>query len=96
MKFDFKFNEDKRVAVFAEKKIFKENKPILYVYHHEEDGAWEYLTGDPFEEKDIMVVSLEEVVIYDSTINELHNLPIGYYAKRKFVGDKWVRQENKR
>ena len=43
-----------------------------------------------------MVVLLEEVVVYDPTVNELYNLPIGYYAERKFVGDTWLRktQEN--
>ncbi|MEI9912843.1 MAG: hypothetical protein WDO71_26290 [Bacteroidota bacterium] len=98
MKFDFKFNEEKRVAVFTLKQIFKENKPILYVCHEVEDGAWQFLTGEPIEEKDIIIVALEEVIIHDPTVNELYDLPMGYYAERKFVGDKWlksVKENNK-
>ena len=49
----------------------KENKPILYACHDEEDGAWQFLAGEPVEEKDVMVVGLEEVVEYDPTIKPM-------------------------
>jgi hypothetical protein len=89
---DFKFNEKRNVAVFTVKQIFKERKPILYVCHDEEDEAWQFLPGELVEEKDAMVVTLEEVIEHDPTINELHDLPMGYYAERKFVGDKWQKK----
>lgn len=85
----FRFDEAKNVAVFTVKQIFQ-GKPILYVCHDDEDGAWQFLIGEPVEEKDIMVVALEEIVNHDPTLNELFNLPTGYCAIRKFVGDKWV------
>jgi hypothetical protein len=89
---DFKFDEKRSVAVFTARQVFKENKPILYVCHDEEDGAWQFLPGEPVEEKDAMVVALEEVIKHDPTINELYDLPMGYYAERKFVGDKWIKK----
>jgi hypothetical protein len=90
---DFKFDEEKNVAVFTVKQIFKENKPILYVCHDEEDGAWQFLTGEPVEEKDSMVVALEEIIEHDPTINELFDLPMGYYAMREFIDDIWIRRK---
>ena len=86
---EFKFDEKRNVAVFTVKQIFKENRQILYVTHDEEDGAWQFLPGEPVEARDVMIVCLEEVVIHDPTINELHKLPMGHYAERKFIGDKW-------
>ncbi len=87
---DFKFDEKRNVAVFTVKQIFREGKPILYVCHDEEDGAWQFLTGESVEEKDSMVVALEEIIQHDSTINELFDLPMGYYAIREFIGDVWI------
>lgn len=89
---DFKFFEERNVACFALRQIFKEGKPILFVSHDEEDGAWQFLTGEPAELKDLMVVALEQVVKLDPTINDLFNLSLGESATRKFIGDKWVRE----
>ena len=94
--FDFKFNEERNVAVFTVKQIIRQQKPVLYVSHDEEDGAWQFLTGEPVEEKDSMIVLLEEMIAHDPTINELFDLPEGYYAIRDFVGDVWFRQKQTR
>ena len=69
---DFKFRK-RNVAVFTLKQIFYDNIPILYVCHEEEDGAWQFLTGEPVEEKDSMIVALEEILEHDPTINELYD-----------------------
>ena len=89
---DFKFHDGRNVAVFTVKQIFKENNPILYVSHDEEDRTWQFLTDETVEIKDAMIVSLEEIVVLDPTVNELYDLPMGHYAERKFIGDNWVRK----
>jgi hypothetical protein len=91
-KLDFKFFEKRNLAVFIVKQIFKDNKPILYVSHDSEEGDWQFLTGDTVMTDDIMIVSLEEVVKHDPTINELFNLPRGHSATRDIPGGKWLRQ----
>ena len=88
---DFKFDEERNVAVFTVRQIFNEKKPIRYVSHDKEDGAWQFLTGEPVEEKDLMIVSLEEITNHDPTLNDLYDLPMGSYAERKFIGDNWKR-----
>ncbi|HEX8349015.1 MAG TPA: DUF4262 domain-containing protein [Hymenobacter sp.] len=92
-KLAFKFFEPRDVAAFVARQVFKEDKPILRVRHDADDGAWQFLTGEPVTTDDIMLVALEEVVKLDPTINSLFNMPTGQVATRKFVGDKWTREE---
>ena len=37
-----------------------------------------------------MVVGLGELVRHDNKILEIADIPLGYYAYRKFKGDKWI------
>lgn len=90
---DLKFPEQRNVAAFVDKRIFKEDKPIVHVIHEQEDGSWQFLTGEPVTEHDIMIVALEEVVKKDPSLNELFKLPAGYYATRRSVGDDWLIRE---
>ncbi|GAB2669473.1 hypothetical protein GCM10027036_23730 [Flavihumibacter cheonanensis] len=85
----FKFLEEKNLGVFTTRQWLEEKKPILRVVH-EEDGDWQFLTGDQIPE-DIRIVALEQMTIHDPTINELFNLEYGQVAERAFVGDKWIR-----
>lgn len=88
---EFKFLEEKNLGIFTTRQWLEEKKPILRVVH-EEDGDWQFLTGDQMPE-DIRIVALEQMTINDPTINELFNLEYGQVAEREFVGDKWVRTE---
>jgi hypothetical protein len=90
-KLDFKFFEQRNTSVFTTRHIMKDKQPVLYVCHEEEDGAWQFLPGIALTDEDMMVVSMEEMVKLDPTLNELFNLPIGEIAIREFVGDKWER-----
>jgi hypothetical protein len=60
------FSDPKNVAVFTVADIMHSRLPILRVCHDEEDGAWQFLTGDPLPcKKEWMLVALEEVVKVD-------------------------------
>jgi hypothetical protein len=86
---DFKFREEKNLAVFTTRQWIEEKKPILRVVH-DEDGDWQFLTGDQMPD-DIKIVALEQMTLRDTTLNELFNLDYGESAERSFVGDKWIR-----
>jgi hypothetical protein len=86
---DFKFREEKNLAVFTTRQWIEEKKPILRVVH-DEDGDWQFLTGDQMP-KDIKIVALEQMTLRDKTLNDLFNLDYGESAERSFVGDKWLR-----
>jgi hypothetical protein len=88
------FDEERNVAVFPSTHIFRDNRPILRVSHHEEDGAWQFHSGDPTEIGDVMVVALDEVLEHDSTIADLADLPPGWCAERAAVDRPWTRHPN--
>ena len=79
-------------AVFTTSFILNDKKPILYVSHYDEDGAWEFLSDDDFDdfEKVAKVVSLEEIINLDPTIIELLEMEEGCHAIRKSKEDQWI------
>lgn len=88
---DFKFREPKNLTAFTTKQWLNEGKPILRVVH-DEDGDWQFLTGNQMPE-DIIIVSLEQLILRDKTLNEIFNLEYEERAERDFIGDKWIRDK---
>ena len=88
---DFKFREEKNLAIFTTRQWLELNKPIVRVVH-DTDGDWQFLTGDQMPE-DIRLVALEEMVTRDQTLNEVFDLDYGHSAERAFIGREWVRSK---
>lgn len=86
---DFKFREAKNLGIFTTRQWLEQNKPILRVLH-EDDGDWQFLTGDQMPE-DLRLVCLEEMTKRDKTLNDIFNLDYGEAANRNSIGDKWER-----
>jgi len=86
---DFKFREARNLGIFTTRQWIELNKPILRVVH-DEDGDWQFLTGDQMPE-DIKLVALEQITLRDKTINEIFDLDYGEAAEREFVGAEWTR-----
>ncbi len=83
---DFKFYEEKNVAVFTTKQVFN-GDPILYVYHNL-DGDWQFhSTTEPCLD-DVMIVGLEQITKLDPTINNIY-LQYGWNAWRQTQEDAW-------
>jgi hypothetical protein len=89
---DWPFADSKNVAVYTVKKIWENGKPILYVYHDLEDGAWQFHTDRVPNEEDSSVISLKRIVELDESIKELSDLPIGWCAWRASKMDPWQRK----
>ncbi|RZK58982.1 MAG: DUF4262 domain-containing protein [Pedobacter sp.] len=84
---NFKFYEEKDLAVYTTKQIL-EGDPILYV-HHNEDGDWQFYSYlDPTLD-DIKVVSLQEMLEIDPSLNEIYYLQYGWRAWRSSRYDDW-------
>ncbi len=60
------------------------------MFHHEEDGAWEFIGVSSYEEQDYIVVSLEEIIMLDNTVLEIADLPLGHEAYREKRNRPWV------
>lgn len=85
---DFKFREARNLGIFTTRQWLELDKPILRVVH-DNDGDWQFLTGDQMPE-DIRLVALEQMISRDKTLNEVFNLDYGHSAEREFIGDKWI------
>jgi hypothetical protein len=86
---DFKFREERNLGIFTTRQWLEEDKPVVHVVH-DDDGDWQFLTGDQMLE-DVKIVALEEMVTRDPTLNDVFNLDYNEQAKRRFIGDEWVR-----
>jgi hypothetical protein len=85
------FQDPQNVAVFTTKQVVKEGKPILFVTHDADDGAWQFHSGDMARDEDAMILALSEIVEIDTTITELADLPLGYKASRASPSSSWKR-----
>jgi hypothetical protein len=88
------FDEPRNVAVFTTRHVMVARHPILYVYHDQEDGAWQFHSSDEITIQDAMVVALSEIVDIDPTVMELADLPLGWMAWRNNVNEPWQRKVN--
>ncbi|AMK77298.1 MULTISPECIES: hypothetical protein [Methylomonas] len=88
----FDISED--TVVVTSTYIVKEKMPILYVMHEfdEVEGViWQFHSGNnDYETDKILLVSLKNILNIDTTISDVSNLPVGFIARRKFIGDEWV------
>ena len=84
---NFNFSEAKNTMVIT-------TKDIVLVSHDEDDGMWEFLDGEDVKEENAVIVSLDEIVEIDDTLNELYDLLLGYIAYRENKGAEWIREDN--
>lgn len=86
---EWPFEDPPRVAVFTTTHVMNAGKPILYVSHDVDDGAWQFHSGDRVFSRDAMIVALEEVLAIDPSIGSLSSLPLGYCAERRDRESAW-------
>jgi len=90
---DWPFDDVKNVAVITTRAIINKASTILYAYHQEEDGQWEFYDESIITEKDAAVISFEEITLIDKSVLELHDLKYGWYAYRNSNLDNWKYKE---
>ena len=88
------FEDDLQIYVFTTRFVMKNNSPITFITH-DENGDWQFMSDDDFEENDAMVVSLEEMIWHDSSILEVADLPYEHKAYRINVNTNWITMPQK-
>lgn len=84
------FQQNIDTAVFTTKYVLEKKSPIIHVYHYGEDGVWQFSSSEEVEEdEDFRVVSLKEILRFDSSVLEVSDLPLGYEAHRKNESSLW-------
>src|SRR5688500_6052094 len=88
------FNDADNTATFSCRHVIEDGHAILRVSHDEDDGAWQFLCGQPHIQKDARHVCLGYMVLRDKTLVDLYDLPLGWGAEREKPGTSWVREAN--
>ena len=90
------FSDPKNLACITVKEIVLEGQSILRVTHDLDDGGWQFLTDEIINVENAMVLGLEEIYEIDESIAEISNLPLGWKAIRKSIGQPWVLSESEK
>jgi hypothetical protein len=90
------FDDPRDVLVFTVRAVMTGRLPVRVVCHEEEDGGWQFLTGEPIDVKEALLVTLESVVRADPTLTGLADLQLGWEATRARVGEPWARRASER
>ena len=85
------FQEPANTAVFTTKFIVNENKPITLVRHNVDDSTWEFFSDDKYDNiADVAkIIGIGQVIKIDSSVLEIADMKLGYYAHRKTKQDSW-------
>jgi hypothetical protein len=91
--FNWKFPDPPHARVFLSETVHKGTEPVIFVSHDAEDGAWQFL-GDSMSDAGGPVIScFHHPIDRDPTLVELADLPLGWYAERRKVGEPWIRRK---
>lgn len=86
----WRFEDAPNTAVITTRPVLDGREPILLVTHDEDDGGWQFL-GDTVDEESAAIVGLGTIVDRDASVVELHDLPLGWRARRAEAGAPWRR-----
>jgi hypothetical protein len=84
------FPDPPNVATFTTRQVVRDRQPIRLVEHNE-DGAWQFHTGEPVAPADAMIVALEQMLLLDPSLAALGNLGCGRRATRAAPDAAWER-----
>ena len=89
----WQFPDPPHTSSYLSKSVHEKLEPVTYV-SHDENGDWQFL-GDKMSEGGGPVLScLHHPIDDDPSLEELHDLPLNWYATRKRPGSRWERFEH--
>ena len=89
---EWPFDSPPNVACLTVRSVVDGTQPILLVTRDADDGMWQFLSGDVANTANAMVVSLEEMVLQDSTLLHLADVEPGWMAWREDRDAPWERR----
>jgi hypothetical protein len=89
---EWPFDDPVNVGAFATISVMERRDPILFAAHADDDGSWEFHTGEAIPDGQLKYVCLGCIFERDRSIGELADLPYGWEASRKDRGLPWQRQ----
>jgi hypothetical protein len=89
----WRFEQPRNTAVIVSRSVVEGRSWVASVSHDANDGGWQFVAAD--HSGDVAgagVVSLEEVVRLDPSVESLCDLPEGWSATRASRDAEWVRR----
>jgi hypothetical protein len=91
--FNWKFPDPPHTGVYLSKTVQNGAEPVTYVSHDADDGAWQFL-GDSMSDSGGVLSCFHHPIDNDSSLTELADLPLGWYAERSKPGEPWIRKQH--
>ncbi|UTC63598.1 hypothetical protein E4O00_03670 [Treponema sp. OMZ 788] len=79
--------------VITTKRVINKISQVSIVTHDSDDGIWQFLDKGELTEESAAVVSLEEIILLDSSLMTLYDLPLGWIAEKNADGT-WNKYSN--
>jgi len=92
--FNWKFPDPPHTRVFLSEAVHSGAEPVTYASHDLEDGAWQFLGDSMVGDGKPIISCFHHPIDNDPTLNELADLPLGWWAERAKPGDPWVRNKH--
>lgn len=89
--FDWKFAEPPHTPVFLSVAVQSGEEKVTYVSHDREDGAWQFLGDSMTGGKPPVISCFHHPIDRDRSLEELADLPAGWWAERAAPGEPWIR-----
>lgn len=83
------YTENLKLEVATTSYVMEKNSPIVYV-SHDDEGNWTFLSADDVEVSDAMLVTLEDIVVFDPTVVRVLTMPLSHEAYRKDKNSDWI------
>ncbi|WP_035643494.1 hypothetical protein [Flavobacterium sp. ASV13] len=79
----------KNIAVITTKFVLEKKSPIVSVFR-DDDGDWQFFgKEEDIQEEDARVISLDEILKIDDSINDILWINNGMHAWRENKNEKW-------
>lgn len=88
------FDQPPNCSVISIRQIADGDEPILHVSHDGDDDGWQFLGWGDACIEDGVIICFSHILEMDPSIRELANLPTGWHAWRRSVGEPWTREPN--
>jgi hypothetical protein len=92
--FNWKFPDPPHARVFLSETVHKGTEPVVFVSHDADDGAWQFLGSSMSDAGGPVISCFHHPIDRDPSLAELADLPLGWYAERRTVGEAWIRKKH--
>lgn len=91
----WKFFDSPDKLVFSSEAVCSGLEPVTRVSHDASDGAWQFLGDSMVGEREPVGSCFYHLIEADPTLNELADLPPGWWAERTKPGSRWKRHKHR-